>query len=395
VKHVSSEIAPGSVIRGARFARVVAAAWLISGVAFAQPSDRERTEALARRAGERLQALQREADRLASQEKTLLGELRTLEIQRQLKTEELRQIDTEVAAVGRDLAASTGQITSLEQRRAAAQPELRARVVEMYKLGQARYLRLLLSTSDVRRIGEASRTTAALAQLDQNRLASYQRTVDQLKTTRTTLDARRRRMDVLRRDALAAQAAADRAAHQRNDLVQDIDRRRDLNAQLSAELQAAQQKLQITLRSLTGGSGDTTANAVPTLPFKPFRGDLDWPTPGALRRPFARAGSASTTSNGIEIAAPEGAPVTSVHEGLVAYADAFIGFGNLVIVDHGSQAYSLYGNLLDIAVRKGARVERGQPLGTVGAPPTGAPGLYFELRVDGQPVDPLQWLKKK
>ena len=64
-------------------------------------------------------------------------------------------------------------------------------------------------------------------------------------------------------------------------------------------------------------------------------------------------------------------------------------------VDHGAQAFSLYGNLLDIAVKKGANVEAGQALGTVGATLTGPAGLYFELRVDGQPVDPLQWFKKK
>ena len=81
---------------------------------------------------------------------------------------------------------------------------------------------------------------------------------------------------------------------------------------------------------------------------------------------------------------------------MVAYADLFAGFGNLVIVDHGAQNYSLYGNLLEIAVTKGTRVEQGHVVGTVGAPPTSAtPGLYFELRVDGQPVDPLQWLRKR
>ena len=66
-----------------------------------------------------------------------------------------------------------------------------------------------------------------------------------------------------------------------------------------------------------------------------------------------------------------------------------------MILDHGAQTFSLYGDLLDIAVKKGARVERGQPVGTVGPTPSGAAGLYFELRVDGQPVDPLQWLKKR
>ena len=66
-----------------------------------------------------------------------------------------------------------------------------------------------------------------------------------------------------------------------------------------------------------------------------------------------------------------------------------------MIVDHGSRTFSLYGNLLDVAVKRGARVERGQALGSVGPTPAGPAGLYFEMRVDGQPVDPLQWLKRK
>src|SRR6185436_3852709 len=114
-----------------------------------------------------------------------------------------------------------------------------------------------------------------------------------------------------------------------------------------------------------------------------------------VRRRFASPAAGTPPSNGIEIAAPEGARVSAVHEGVVAFADSFSGFGNLVIVDHGAQAFSLYGNLLDIGVKKGAIVEAGQALGTVGASLTGPDGLYFELRVDGQPVDPFQWLKKR
>src|SRR5439155_2280378 len=91
-------------------------------------------------------------------------------------------------------------------------------------------------------------------------------------------------------------------------------------------------------------------------------------------------------------AAAEGAPVRAIHEGVVAFADTFSGFGNLVIVDHGAQTFSLYGNLLDLAVKRGGHIERGQTVGSVGPTPTGAAGLDFELPVDGQPVDPLQWL---
>ena len=58
-------------------------------------------------------------------------------------------------------------------------------------------------------------------------------------------------------------------------------------------------------------------------------------------------------------------------------------------------AFSLYGYLADIDVVSGERVSRGQRLGSVGAALDGEPALYFELRIDGKPVDPLQWLKRK
>jgi septal ring factor EnvC (AmiA/AmiB activator) len=142
-------------------------------------------------------------------------------------------------------------------------------------------------------------------------------------------------------------------------------------------------------------SGLATAAEPAALPLRPFRGDLDWPADGPVLRRFGRtAASRVAASNGIEIAAAEGAPTRAIHNGLVAFADTFVGFGKLVIVDHGAQTFSLYGNLLDLAVQRDVRVEGGQLIGTVGASATGPAALYFELRIDGQPVDPLQWLKK-
>ena len=78
-----------------------------------------------------------------------------------------------------------------------------------------------------------------------------------------------------------------------------------------------------------------------------------------------------------------------------AFAGPFTGYGNLVIVDHGAQTFSLYGQLGAPQVERGARVERGQAVGTAGRILAGIPGMYFEMRVDGKPVDPLEWLKKK
>src|SRR5439155_17322703 len=119
---------------------------------------RERAEALAHRATARLQALQHEAERLASEEASLLGDLRKLEIERQIKTEEFKQIDAQYRQVAAELASTNQRLRQLEDRDRAERPVLQARLVEMYKLGQGRYLRMLLSTSELRRVGQASRT---------------------------------------------------------------------------------------------------------------------------------------------------------------------------------------------------------------------------------------------
>ncbi len=109
------------------FSAVIVVIFMAVVAALAQPSDRERAEALARRAADRMIALQREADQLASTESTLLGDLRKLEIDRELKSGELKRADAEVAKVQADLDDTAAKADKLESEAAAERPELRAR----------------------------------------------------------------------------------------------------------------------------------------------------------------------------------------------------------------------------------------------------------------------------
>ena len=134
------------------------------------------------------------------------------------------------------------------------------------------------------------------------------------------------------------------------------------------------------------------------VPLALFRGALDWPVPGRLTGPFGqRVGRPGDTAvrNGIEIAAVEGIPLHAVHSGTVSFADPFTGFGNLVIVDHGANIYSLYGCLGAMLVTRGAAVDSGTDVGQVGSAPAGPASLYLEIRIDGRSVDPVQWLKAR
>ena len=365
---------------------------LLCGALGAQEADRSRADGLSRRAADRLSELHDEADRLTAEERTVLGDLRRLEVEREIKSEEARRAENDAAALEKDLAALDGQISTIRQLDQADLPDLRARIVSLYKLGRGRYLRLLLSTADVRQIGDASRMVGVLAAQDRDRLAVHERRLTDLTASRHLLEERQTRLAALRSETSRARAEADRAVAARSRLVREIDQRRDLNAQLAGELMTAQQKLQSALTNLSDGS----AGPAPALPIGPFRGDLDWPVAGTVRQRFGSTdGLARTAANGIDLAATEGDGVHAVHDGRVAFADVFAGFGRLVIIDHGAQAFSLYGNLWDVEVARGAHVQRGDVVGTVGVAVTGAEGLYFELRVDGRPVDPVQWLKKR
>jgi septal ring factor EnvC (AmiA/AmiB activator) len=355
------------------------------------PAQNDRTRA-SQRAGERIKALQRESEALAAQESKLLAELKGLETERQARVRELAEAEGQLAETQKALADAGARAKALEQTAEAQRPEAEARMVKIYKLGSAGYWRLLLDVDDLRSLGRAYRTAAALHRIDRDRVIEHQRTLEALAREQKELAARAAELDALRQKAARARTAAERAVAARTALVASIDARRDLNAQLISELQAAQQRLQSGLAELDAAGGAAH------LPLRPFRGALPWPVSGRVvvrfgRQPDNRFGTA-IVRNGIEIAAPEGQPVRVVHEGTVAFAGQFTGYGNLVIVEHGDRTFSLYGHLGALQVARGDQVAARRQVGTSGLNPSGNPVLYFELRVDGKPVDPVQWLQK-
>jgi septal ring factor EnvC (AmiA/AmiB activator) len=98
--------------------------------------------------------------------------------------------------------------------------------------------------------------------------------------------------------------------------------------------------------------------------------------------------------NGLEIEAAPDAEVRAVHGGRVVFADRFRGYGPMVVVDHGGKHHSLYAHLADIAVAPGQDVAAGAPLGTADPAGPDGPGVYFEMRYQGRPEDPLDWLRR-
>ena len=359
----------------------------------AAPQPDRGAEGASQRAAERIRALQRESDALASQERTILVDLRKLEVERQLKNEQLSTIERDLADTRRKLAASVKREASLKDVAETEGPIVEARLVRLYKLGRAGYWRLLLDFDHLESIGRAYRMAAAMNRLDRERVQQHQRTLEALANERAALEAQAKQIARLQQEAAAAREAVERAVTTRTALVKSIDERRDLNAQLAGELETARQRLDSRVSQL-GAEKPPPVN----LPLKAFRGALPWPANGIVTGHFGRQQTSRfgtpIARSGVEISLAEGVPVQAIHEGTVVYAEQFTGYGDLVIVEHGDGAYSLYGYLSGIDVTRGQRVESRARVGVSGRNPSGNPALYFELRVDGKPVDPLQWLKR-
>ena len=161
------------------------------------------------------------------------------------------------------------------------------------------------------------------------------------------------------------------------------------------------QRLQTRAATLTSLVEDLGAIVVdhPALPMPSIteaRGQLDWPVSGRILQRFgAGPGSGQASWDGILLEAEEGAPVRAPHPGRVVFADWVRGLGFLMVLDHGENVLSLYAYNDRLLGKKGEMVERGQVIAHAGS--TGGrrePGLYFEMRRHGKPVDPVRWLSK-
>lgn len=126
--------------------------------------------------------------------------------------------------------------------------------------------------------------------------------------------------------------------------------------------------------------------------FSRLQGRLPRPSQGSISGRFGQTRPNGGTWRGVFYAtAPSG--VRSIAEGVVAYAGNLSGYGNTIVIDHGSDYTSIYTGLSSIAVGNGSKVKAGSSLGSSGSLASGEQGLYFEIRYRNTAINPLSWLR--
>ena len=355
----------------------------VPGAVVAQPDRRADLDTI-RREISRLEGLLGEARR---KEATLQDRLETVEVELELQRQRLAEAEAarDVAVVA--VEATEAEVARLETDLEEARSALKKRLVGLYRLGRQGYLRLFLSIDTEGDLLGAVRTLRYLVRRDAEAIRRYLESREALEQERQTLLARQQEAERWageersRRDRMVAVRR-----RQQNLLEEAAEERRELTRR-AEELETKARRLTDLIRALAAAE-DTELEG---RTIQQFEGVLDWPLEGEVTAGFGprldpRYGT-RVPHNGIEIAVSAGTPAAAVYPGKVLFAAPLEGYGPTVVVLHPGRVFTLYAGLASLRVSSEDVVALGDVVGIT------ADRLYFEIRVDNRPRDPLRWLR--
>jgi murein hydrolase activator len=354
--------------------------------------------------------LKEERERAAAaraRETSILADLEEIERRLGAKQRDVARLEVRIKKAQSDVVMYRGEISKLERQRAGQVNALAGRLRVMYRVhSQGGALPVILSGDDPVTRAVAVRHLASLAALDARLIQEYRVTSDRLADRKGKEEAQQQELAGLHEDAKREQAEVDREVAKRRVILAKVRDERAYHERMVGELTEASHRLEAFIRELQAKQRRLAkipppkgGIEPPAVGFGALRGRLPWPTEGKIVTGFGaqvhpRFGT-RTFRNGVDIEAAVGREVAAVHGGHVIYTGWFKGYGNLIIVDHGNEYYTLYAHIAEIEAKEGDDVRQGQRIGTVGD--TGSlagPRLYFEVRYQGKPQDPEQWLRQ-
>lgn len=343
---------------------------------------------------QREQALRSEVTGYTSRIRALEAKVGDVSLRLQTLDSDLSLHQRRLDALNALFGIQTTKFNFLEQQYAASVDTLDHRLVDIYESEPASTLDVVLGARSIQdaldqvqymnEIGEQDRRVAAQVQYAKLQVTAARAKTKKLRATvrgeTAIISARTAQTRDVKNELVGA--ASDLSSTKQNKLT-DLSK---LTAAEQAEageidaLQAASNDIAARIRAAQAGSTATPSSA-----------GLIWPVSGPITSPFGwRWGR---MHQGIDIGVPMGTPIKAAAAGTIIYCGWEEGYGNLTVIDHGGNLATAYGHQSSIAVACGQQVAQGQVIGYVGC--TGhctGPHLHFEVRIDGNPVDPMGYL---
>lgn len=359
------------------------------------------------KASEAKQAERKLAD-VRAQIRQLGEELKSTSGERSEASDSLGQLETAISAalevIGQldaELAAQTAELETLDQRRqqltktlGRQREALAVLLRSAYALGHNEELKLLLQQEDVGAIARVLAYHRYFQRARVERIDGLLVDLKQLADVQTEIAGKQQQLAGLRSQREAEVAALESGRGERQALLQAIDARIDAQKARLALMSRDEKNLLELLERLRDLFADIPKTLDGSEPFARLRGRLVRPLPGKVRTAFGGSDESGRSISGVLIAAESGTPVKAVARGRVAFADWLKGYGMLMILDHGDGYMSLYGYNESLRKDVGDWVSAGEVIASSGA--SGgqkSAALYFELRLNGKPINPKPWLR--
>jgi len=294
------------------------------------------------------------------------------------------------------ISASKGLVKAIE----ANEEYVSDRIVSVYKLNWLGHMNILASAESLYDLFQRKKTLELI-------LAYDQKSREKLLKDKTEYQILLARLNTQKIEKLSLEADVEKHIHimsdkraERKDLLKEIRSKRTLEMAAIESLKQAAKDLNRVINSLsTEVVPPEEIKKISPKSFTSLKGLLKIPVKGKILYFFGpyknNKFNVVNFRSGIVIKADRGEPIRAVYDGKVLYASWFKGYGNMIIIDHGDNYYTVYAHAEELFALKGDIVEKGEVVATVGD--TGSmigPSLHFEVRHRGKPMDPLKWIKK-
>jgi murein hydrolase activator len=291
-----------------------------------------------------------------------------------------------------------------------AQQMLLSRLLyQQYLGGQQDYLRLLLSGEDPNQVVRDLHYLGQISRERANWLKELRKNLDQLQDNTRRTQEESAELDRIRTEQAAQKRQLQLENAERKKVLAGISRQIEHRRREIGKLQRDERRLTRLVEKLgkiVAATPEATRSPairntrIPEANFEgktfaELRGSLSLPVKGELANRFGSPRvEGGTTWKGLFIRSAEGESVRAIAPGRVVFADWLRGFGNLLIVDHGQGYMSLYGNNETLFKEVGDPVKSGDVLAAVGnSGGNQESGVYFEIRYQGKPMDPVDWVR--
>lgn len=325
---------------------------------------------------------------------------------RKTTQQQLGRIEKQIGSLHQDLRKTQQQkeqeqqkIDRLNQQQAASKARsnkhlsvLKELIQLRHRQGESGQLKLLLSQQDINAIG---RNSHYLRHFNAAQLETINTLNSELKNLQTLEQQGRERQQQLTKTEQQLnkqQQQLNREQQQRKQLLNSINSQlRSKESQLRQLLENAKALEQLIQQIKTKDQQRLTQGSK----FSALKGKLPWPANGKLSAKFGQPRNLGKLNwEGVVIDAPMGNSVRAVADGNVVFADWIRGYGLLLIIDHGQEYLTLYGQNQSLNKQVGDTVEQNEVISTIGnSGGNSTPGLYFELRKKGKPINPQRWCR--